>query len=199
MTKLLGLLYSPWSEKARWALEARNVPYTFVPYAPITGELKLRRLLRKWRGTVSVPVLIPDGERPFADSAAIARWADRRGEGPTLFPPGRDEEMQRFIDASERGLAAGRARSLRRMLEDDDALAEMVPKGLAARLGRKNTVRLGRFGVGRTLRKYGGDKFDDAAHEAVQVEVCELLRAALARSSPGVLGAFSFAPGRSRT
>ncbi len=101
--------------------------------------------------------------------------------------------MQRFIDASERGLAAGRARSLRRMLEDDDALAEMVPKQLAARLGRANTVRLGRFGVGRTLRKYGGHKFDDAAHEAVQIEVCELLRTALARSSPALFGAFSFA------
>lgn len=192
-TQLLGLPYSPWSEKARWALEARRVPYRFVPYAPMVGELKLRRLLRRWTGRVSVPVLVPDGEPAIADSAEIARWADAHGEGAPLFPPGREAEMERLIDASERGLAAGRARSLRRMLEDDAALAEMVPRKVAASIGRANAVRLGRFGIGRTLRKYGGDRIDDGEHERVQVEVFDLLRAAIAKSSPGLLGAFSFA------
>jgi glutathione S-transferase len=192
-TQLIGLPYSPWSEKARWALEARSVPYTFVPYAPLLGELKLRRLLRQWSGRVSVPVLVPDGEPAIADSAAIARWGETRGDGPALFPPGREAEMNRFIEASERGLAAGRARSLRRMLEDDDALAEMVPRKIVKSIGRGNAVRLGRFGVGRTRRKYGGHRIDDGEHERVQVEVFDMLRAAIATSSPGLLGAFSFA------
>lgn len=192
-TQLIGLPYSPWSEKARWALEARHVPYTFVPYAPIVGELKLRRLLRQWTGRVSVPILVPDGEPAIADSAAIARWGEARGDGPMLFPPGREAEMEQFIDASERGLAAGRARSLRRLLEDDDALAEMVPRKIATSIGRGNAVRLGRLGVGRTLRKYGGDRIDDGEHERAQVEVFDMMRAAISNSSPGVLGAFSFA------
>ena len=32
MTELLGLPYSPWTEKARFALDVRRVPYTFRYY-----------------------------------------------------------------------------------------------------------------------------------------------------------------------
>src|SRR5580704_5617991 len=63
VVQLLGLPYSPWSEKARWALDARHVPYADVTYAPLVGELALRRKLGKWTGAVTVPVLTEDGGR----------------------------------------------------------------------------------------------------------------------------------------
>jgi glutathione S-transferase len=128
MTELVGIPFSPWSEKARWALEVRRVPYRKVTYAPLIGELGLRRRMGKWSGRVSVPVLFDDDGRPIADSLAIAQWADTRGEGESLFPEDLRSEVLRFAELSERALAAGRALSLPRMLDDRDALLEMVPK-----------------------------------------------------------------------
>jgi glutathione S-transferase len=57
MTELLALPFSPWSEKARWALDARGVPYDYRRYQPILGEPALRAKLRRARGPVTVPVL----------------------------------------------------------------------------------------------------------------------------------------------
>src|SRR5688572_7159844 len=106
MTELLGLSFSPWSEKARWALDVRRVRYRFRHYQPLIGELELRVRTRRLRGVVTVPLLIDDGGRVYDDSAAIARFADTQGEGPALFPAEHEAAIARFIELSERGLAA---------------------------------------------------------------------------------------------
>lgn len=189
MTELLGLPYSPWSEKARWALDARQVPYVSRVYSPLVGEPMLRVKLRKWRGTVTVPVLTTDGGEVIGDSAEIARWADGRGAGPpALFPD--DAAVAHWVEQSERGLAAGRALSLVRMLGDKEALAEMVPKNLRGALGGL-AAKLGGFGVARTLRKYRAQ--DGEAAEGELVAVLDELRRALGSSPSTLLGKFSFA------
>jgi glutathione S-transferase len=127
MTELLGLPYSPWTEKARWALDARGVPYEFRHYQPLLGEPALRAKLRRLRGRVSVPVLTDDAGAVVGDSADIARWADGRGEGPTFFPAEHADAIAEWVALSERALAAGRALALARVLEDDEALLELVP------------------------------------------------------------------------
>jgi glutathione S-transferase len=192
MPELLGLPYSPWSEKARWALEARGIPYEKRMYQPLLGELGLRKKLGKWSGVVSVPVLTDDDGRVIPDSADIARWADQRGEGPVMFPPGAD--VERFIALSERGMAVGRALSLLRLLDDDEGILEMVPKGLRKLPGSR---ALAKAGIARTLRKYQGMRDQDAARAAL-AEVLEEVRAALAKApaTGGVktlLGRFTFA------
>ena len=197
MPELLSIPYSPWSEKARWALDARHVPYTGVTYAPLVGELGLRRKLGRWSGRVSVPVLFDDDGRPVPDSLEIARWADLHGEGPALIPADLEADVARFVALSEEGLDAGRRLSLHRMLGDDEALGEMVPKGLRPVLGP-----LGKWvaatGIHRTLRKYGAHRVDAATHEQTMVRVLGDLRAALAdpRASGDprtLLGRFTFA------
>ncbi len=197
MTTLLGLPYSPWSEKARWALDARHVPYTYRTYAPLVGEPSLRLKLRRWTGPVSVPALIDEQGRTISDSANIARWADARGEGPTLFPAALEREISGYVELSERGLAAGRALSLFRVLEDREALEEMVPKGVRAATGRL-AAPIGAFGIRRTLRKYGSDRSDRTAHERDLAEVLDALRTAVASvpatpSPKTLLGRFTFA------
>ncbi|APR87512.1 Glutathione S-transferase family protein [Minicystis rosea] len=197
MTELLGISFSPWTEKARWALDARRVPYRFRHYQPLLGEPALRLKLRQLAGRVSVPVLTTDEGRAIADSAEIARWADGRGEGPALFPAGHEAAMARFIALSERALAAGRTLSLTRMLQDDEALAEMVPGPIRRALG-PFAAKMGAFGVARTQRKYGGSRRDlDAARRELLADLDEL-RAALAEAPSGdgpktLLGHFSFA------
>ncbi len=197
MTELLGIPYSPWSEKARWALDARQVPYTYRVYAPLVGEPALRMKLRQWTGPVSVPALTDDEGHTIADSANIARWADGRGSGPVLFPPELDAEIAHFVALSERGLEAGRALSLARMLRDRQALAEMVPRNVRAAIGPVASA-VGMFGVRRTLRKYGSAKASRESLEQTLTEVLDALRAALAKAPEAspvktVLGRFTFA------
>jgi glutathione S-transferase len=195
MPELLGLPYSPWSEKARWAIEARGIVYDRRLYQPLIGELELRRKLRKWSGVVSVPVLLDDDGRAIADSAEIAKWADRRGDGPAMFPAGAEAEVDRFIALSERGMTAGRALSLLRLLEDDEGVLEMVPRALRGVLGAR---ALAKAGIARTLRKYRGGR-DQKAARAVLAEVLEEVRAALAKAPATngdvktLLGRFTFA------
>ncbi|HTN85598.1 MAG TPA: glutathione S-transferase N-terminal domain-containing protein [Sorangium sp.] len=182
MNELLGLEFSPWTEKARWALDVRRVPYTFRHYLPLIGEPALRAKLRRLTGRVSVPVLTTDEGRVLDGSTDIARWADGRGAGPTLFPAEHEAEIARLIDLSERALSAGRARALSRMLADDEALAEMAPGPVRRALGPLAS-RLGALGVRRTLRKYGGNAVDAEAHLQTQVAALDELRATLARKT----------------
>ncbi|MBI4954957.1 MAG: glutathione S-transferase N-terminal domain-containing protein [Myxococcales bacterium] len=193
--QLIGLPYSPWSERARFALDVRHVAYTFRSYQPLLGEPRLRLLTGKWRGHVTVPVL-RDGKLVLSDSGAIARHADEHGDGPRLFP-GPGGEVAPFEALADRGLAAGRALSLARMLDDDAALAEMVPRALRKVLGPL-AVGIGKAGVRRTFRKYGCDARPLAEHRAELESVLEALRAALARSASQdeprtLLPAFSYA------
>jgi glutathione S-transferase len=196
--ELLALPFSPWSEKARWALDARRVPYRYRLFVPLLGEPMLRIRLRRWTGPVTVPVLTDDDGATFADSADIARWADTRGEGPRMFPPEHEAAIARYVQLSEEGLAAGRGVSLRRMLVDEEALREMVPKAFRKRLGPLS-ARLGGYGIARTLRKYGAGAVDAATHQKTLVFVLEELRGGLARApaTAGVaktlLGSFTFA------
>jgi glutathione S-transferase len=196
MTELLALPYSPWSEKARWALDVRRVPYVYRVYQPIVGELGLRAKLRRARGRVTVPVLTTDDGDVLTDSTEIARWADARGEGPALFPAEHEREIATLVALSDRALEAARAVALTRMLADDEALAEMTPASM--RRLRRIASSIGAFGIRRTLRKYEGDRvvLDDRRRALTQT--LDELRAALARASGGskprtLLGRFTYA------
>ncbi|HEY4056102.1 MAG TPA: glutathione S-transferase N-terminal domain-containing protein, partial [Kofleriaceae bacterium] len=124
MAELLGLPYSPWSEKAFWALDARRITYTRKKYQPMLGELGLRWKTSKWRGNVSVPVFTTDAGEVITDSATIARWASEHGSGPTLFPAGTSDAMIKLLDMSDRGLDAGRARSLLLLVDSPEGVTE---------------------------------------------------------------------------
>jgi glutathione S-transferase len=191
----LALPFSPWSEKARWALDARKVPYRYRVYQPLIGELELRLRTRRLGGIVTIPLLIDDQGRVYDDSASIARFADTTGEGAPLFPREHAAAVARFIELSERGLSAGRALSLARQLRDDEALAEMVPRGLRKSLGRYAS-RLGALGLQRTLRKYQAEQYTSEQHRSRLRGALEELRAALAQASgqpKTLLGSFTFA------
>lgn len=183
---LLQLPYSPWSERARWALDARNIDYKQRRYQPLIGELELRRLLKRWRGPVSVPVLLTD-DGAIGDSVEIARWADAHGSGPTLFP---SDAVLPWAAKSQEGLAAGRAVSLTRVLAMPDALDELSPPW-ARKLGGVGRA-VTKAGVARTRRKYGGSAQTDAQHQAALEAVLDELRAALGGRAT-ILDTFSFA------
>lgn len=184
MPELLGLAFSPWTERARFALDVRRVPYRFRPYQPLLGEPALRLKLRRLRGKVTVPVLTDDDGTVVADSEDIARWGDTHGEGPTLFPAATELEIARAVALSERALEAGRALSLTRVLSDPEAIAELVPR--RAR-GLPLASLLGGIGIRRTLRKYGATGAGEAHRRSLVAALSEI-RAWLAISGGGASG-----------
>ncbi len=195
MAELHAIPYSPWSEKARWALDVRGIAYDVRVYQPILGEPALRLLLKRPFGRVSVPVFRDDG-LVIADSFEIARYAAERGSGPNLFPEGRFGEVRDWDMASERGLSAGRALSLTRMLEDEEALREQVPRAL--RVLGPVALATAKAGILRTLAKYGAAQQGLEQHRAALTRVLTSLREALSRgagpfASRTLLGSFSYA------
>lgn len=183
---LISLPFSPWSEQARWALEARGIAYTKQRYEPLIGEVGLRRTTGIWRGAVSVPAMLLEDE-VLTDSWDIAKWAARHGDGPNLLPD--EAAVASWRERGQRGLSAGRALSLARVVEDSDALRELTPKPLR-RFGGLSRA-LTRAGVRRTQRKYGC-KGELLAHDATLRSVLNELREALRREGY-VLGEFSYA------
>ncbi len=78
--KLVSLHVSPWSERAKWALDHHGLDYEVVEHMPIIGERRLRRLVGPGKPRATVPVLLAGAEK------VIAVYADREGKGTRLIP-----------------------------------------------------------------------------------------------------------------
>ena len=79
---LIGESFSPWTQKAHWALEHCGVAHRYEEYVPTLHEPRLRWRMRQWSGPMSVPVLQAHGQW-LRGSWAIAclrpesrNWAD---------------------------------------------------------------------------------------------------------------------------
>ncbi len=153
------------------------------------GEPRLRWRTKRFRGNVSVPVLIA-GDEVLTDSLAIAQYADRMGQGAPLFG---HAGMDPLVELADRGLSAARAAGLPKVLDAPDALRELVPRGVSKVLGRGLSAKVAAFGVRRTMRKYGVDREPAAAAKALR-GCLEATEAALAAGGGDyVVGTFSYA------
>jgi glutathione S-transferase len=187
MPTLIYLPYSPWSEKALWALEHHQVAHEREVHVPLAGELALRLKTRKLRGRVSVPVLVEPG-RVLTDSFEIAQYAEHHGSGTPLFPEAHAAEIGRWNRRSEDALAAGRKVALQRSLAIPQALEEglepMLPPSLRAPLRF-----VARGGIAFMHRKYQTARADDSALTGA----LDALRAALGSNDYLLGGALSYA------
>ena len=172
---LVQIRYSPWSEKARWALDHHRVPYRRIEYLTMIGEPLLRLRLGKLRGPATVPALI-DRDQIFPDSWSIARHAEAVGSGASLFPADALETIRGFDEQAERLMAAGRARTTARTLESVEALREALPKPLHAlgAAGLATAKMAARF----LQKKYGTDaRTLDEHFRTIEEELSALKRA----------------------
>lgn len=188
---LVVLPVSPWSERARWALDHHRIPYRVVEHAPFIGERRLRRLTGPGPARATVPLLIT-GEERLTESTAIARWADRHGSGATLFPEGQDAELERWCTIADQSSSAGRALVTAALLRDPAALDETHPRQIP-RFVRPLLRPLTRHGTRWFAKKYALDVEDTSAAEAQLRASLDLLRQALASGGPYLLGTFSYA------
>lgn len=167
---LYHLSYSPYSERARWALAHHAVEHQAKHYKPGLGEPGLRFTLRRFDRPVTVPVLVTS-RGVFDDSLMIAQYAEEIGDGEALFPRHAMDSIIRWNEVSDRSLGAARFLVLSNLLERDDALDAALPRRVpgAVKAGmRPVTRRLTR----RTMSKYQ----DQAAGISRAVNEAELCR-----------------------
>jgi glutathione S-transferase len=143
MTRILyAMPYSPWSERARFALLHHRTAFEEREHVPVLGELALRVRSRRPLSRVSIPMLVEDG-RAIVDSLAIAEHVDAHGAGERLFPAEHRESIRELNAAIEPMLEAGRARSIQTNMHDDEAALDLVPPPLRNLPFALETSRLG--------------------------------------------------------
>jgi glutathione S-transferase len=187
---LAGEAFSPWTEKARWALDHHRIAYRYEEYTPLVSEPWLRFRAHRLRGPISVPFLLgPDGLR-LHDSFAIACEADRRSDGrPPLVPDDRRGEITTWNERSERIMRAGRAQILSRSEESREIQIESLPPGMPRGLRRllAPTVRVG---TAYLRKKYAVRPVTD---EELEVDLAPLRSAIATAPSGPLLGRFTLA------
>jgi glutathione S-transferase len=201
---LYGLSQSPWTERARWALDHHGLEHAYREHMPMVGELLLRRRAARARGAEdarkkkpSVPLLV-DGDAVVMGSFEIAKHADAIGRGAALFPRDADPEMARWVDVAERMTGVGRAWVLRRILESPGAQAESVPGFVPGPL-RGALAPTVAMAVRFLLAKYAVPTDVRAEIDRTLRPLLEEVRGALAGAKDGgdgrqyLLGQFSFA------
>ncbi|MCC6214938.1 MAG: glutathione S-transferase [Polyangiaceae bacterium] len=179
---LIGLAYSPWTERARWALDHHGIPHAFESYLPVVGEPALRLRARRLTGRVSVPVLLGPGG-PVWDSRGIAEHADRTGRGDPLCA-GHERALDAWMPGIEGALDAARSLVLRAIEASPLASAESVPLPMPRALKGPTA----RFGTAVLRWKYGSTEPDADA----EARVAALLDRARDAVRPGYVdGTFS--------
>ena len=183
--------FSPWSERARWALDHHGIAYRQVEHVVMLGEPLLRLRLRRLTGRLSIPIFV-DGKKLLLDSVEIARHADAVGTGAPLFPAGAEREVDLWVRRATDLMEAGRSLLLPKLLADPAARRESFPPQIPAAL-RGLLDPVARMGTRFVQRKYLGHEQDPAAAERIMRVVLDTARARLA-SSPTLLDSgFSFA------
>src|SRR5277367_1800510 len=87
--KLITMYGSPWSERVRWALAFKALPYEKEHYEPGVDEEKIKKLT----GQAMVPVLITSG-KVIPDSTAILEWLEETKPAPALLPSSEKDRAQ---------------------------------------------------------------------------------------------------------
>jgi glutathione S-transferase len=150
---LYGMSFSPYSEKARWALTHHRLAYRWHEHVPMVGEIPLRIRAGSIGKKASVPLAV-DGDVVLRDSLSIARHAERTGTGAPLRPD--DPLSKEWDEKSTAALGAGRVLVVLRGLADREALRESLPgwfPGFLRGIGTPIAASASRF----LLRKYGAD------------------------------------------
>lgn len=181
---LVGESFSPWTQKARWALEYCGIDYRYSEYTPTLSEPGLRWRMRQWSGSVSVPVLFAN-KQVFRGSWDIADYARKYAGDGRL---GDFVGVARWNELSELALAEGRARVVNCVRHNHQALDEAMT-GLIPQPLHPPFRFIARAATQRLDRKYAHLVVPGALRRAL-----ELTRDGLAKSGGDyLLGTFSYA------
>jgi glutathione S-transferase len=185
--ELIGIGYSPWTQKARWVLDHHRIEYKYSEHLIMVGIPLLRVKTGRWLGDVTVPTLV-GADRPLLDSFAIARWADGQGTRQTLFPATHTDAIEDWNEKSDLLLNAARMITTRELCKDVDALAEALPFYLKPLPG---SVAVAKQAARYVIRHYAVPGDQQSWLETIRSGLVKL-REALG-SKDYLLGEFSYA------
>jgi glutathione S-transferase len=171
---LLSLHYSPWSERARWALDYQGVEYRLVQHAPFLGERRLRKVVGKRVERATVPVLVTE-DSVLRDSWDIALHADARGSREKLVPSELEASIRELNDLAESTMVRSRGLVTAALLENDAALDQGLPRYVPPVL-RPLLRPLSRYGTRWFARKYGLDLADLETPRRILAQTLALFR-----------------------
>jgi glutathione S-transferase len=189
--KLVSLHVSPWSERAKWALDHHGLSYEKVEHMPIIGERRLRRMVGPGKPRATVPVLLA-GDEVLTESWDIALYADRTGRETKLVPPEHEAAIRGWVKLADEAMHAGRALVVGAMLESPAALDEGAPPFVPAAL-RPLLRPVTRSATRAFARKYDLALEDRAASTRTMRAALDDLRRALVIRAPYLLGTFTYA------
>jgi glutathione S-transferase len=189
--KLVSLHVSPWSERAKWALDHHGLAYEVVEHLPIVGEGRLRRLVGPDKPQATVPVLV-DGAGVLSESWDIAVYADRVGKGSKLIPPEREAAIRTWAARSDEAMQAGRPLVMAAMLASPAALDEAAPPFVPAFI-RPLFRPVARRVTHAFVAKYGVRLDDESTHLDVMRTALAEVRKALGSGAGFLLGSFTYA------
>ncbi len=110
MNILVGISYSPWTEKASWALNKAGVPYKYKNHEVIFGMPMLAWQAKRPMGEITVPLLLHDDGPSIMGSFEIAK-----SQAQILFPAAHLETIEKLEKLSEEILDLTRALSMIRV------------------------------------------------------------------------------------
>lgn len=191
---LYGLTQSPWTQRARWALDHHGVTYRYHEHLPMLGEPLLRRAAKlKEKGKkASVPLLV-DKDTSVMGSYEIARYAESIGRGAPLFP--RDPEVTKAIshwnDVAERMTNVGRVSVFHHLRTNREAQKEALPTFIPGFM-KSLAAPSANMAVSFLVRKYAVPTDLDAEVKQVLRPALDEVRRALA-GKPYLLDVFTYA------
>lgn len=186
---LHALSYSPWSEKARWALQHHKLAFIEKEHSPLFGEALLR--WRTWlkQRPLTVPIL-QTPERAIQDSYQIARFADQVGQGATLISD--EAAVEPWNALSDKLMCHGRALLLHRLEQHPAAVVESMPRLIPSLLHKPMRPMFQQVGLWFFRSKYQISA-DQSQHQQAMIEGLERFQQHMADHRETVLDQFSFA------
>jgi len=181
MRKLTGISFSPWSEKAKWALDHHHLDFQYEEYVPLFGEYLLRLKMRMPSGVLTVPVM-QVGRSWLTDSLDIAKYADRTGSATPLFPEEKRLEIELWNTRGEQATSAGRALAVLQAARDPKAASAFLPPALRPILGG-----VAQKGLEAFINKYRMRE-DVETHQSTFLDGVQKLDTALSRGTGYVVG-----------
>jgi glutathione S-transferase len=189
--RLVSLKVSPWTERAKWALDHHGLAYEVVEHFPIIGERRLRGLVGPDKPQATVPVLIA-GDDVLSESWDIAVYADRVGKGTKLIPPEHEAVIRTWTTLADEAMQSGRALVVAALLANPSALDESGPPFVAAWL-RPLLRPIARRATRAFARKYGMRLEENDANTLLMRAALNVLRQGRRPGSLFLLGSFTYA------
>ena len=165
LPELVGISYSPWTEKARWALDYCQVPYSYSEHTILLSMPKLSKRLKKPGKEITIPLLIAENG-PILDSFEIALFADAHKNNPDqspLFPADQLYEIKHLNMLCETVLDATRALVIQNILKNPQALQDSLPRAIP-RFVRPPLKFMARLGTRYISKAFEVEEKSEAAH-----------------------------------